>query len=220
MKKIILLCCAMILVLSACSKTDNINKDTTEDTEVTYENPYKMGQLKEAFNNGDYALVEKLANEIDTLYPDSVDSLLAESYLKIVKEWKNEEEEKVESVDFRNNIQMLSVYTDAPNSAGGVNLHIKWKNTSDKTVKYVTFACNLYNAVDDMVACDIKNQYTFRGKVTGPIEPGAIYGDNYLWENAWWNNSGKYPKIVGIEIEYMDGTEVEIPESKINELFY
>lgn len=220
MKKIILLCIVIVLTFSACTNTNNTNKTATEDTEVTYENPHMMEQLKKAFNNGDYATVEKVATEINEKYPDSVDSLLAESYLKIVNEWENEEEEKVADVDFRNNIQILSASTDTPSRSGGVDLHIKWKNTSDKTVKYITFACNLYNAVDDMVACDLKKQYTFRGKVTGPIEPGTIYGDNTLWENAWWNNSGKYPKIIGIEIEYMDGTEIEIPESRINELFY
>lgn len=220
MKRFIILCCAMIIVLTACASNKTATNNDNEKEEATYENPYKMEQLEDAFCEGDYATVEKLAKEIQAQYPDTLDESMAEIFLGMMNDKKTETETAVANIDFRNHIQIISSYTDAPNSAGGVDLHIKWKNTSNKTIKYITFDCNLYNAVDDMVACDIKNQYTFRGQVTGPIEPGTVYGDNRSWDNAWWNNSGKYPKIVGIEIEYMDGTIIEIPESRINELSY
>lgn len=131
-----------------------------------------------------------------------------------------ETEKEYSNIDYKTYIQLLSATAKPPNSAGGIDLCIVWKNVSDKTVKYADFTCALYNAVDDMVQDTITHRFYFKGRVTGPVQPNEIYGKNYFWENAWWNNSGKYVKITGIQLEYMDGTKIEIPDSHIDELFY
>lgn len=221
MKKFLLifLLFALFIFFASCS-TEDAPDETTNDVELEYEDPILVDEMINAVYDGDYSKAEELAAEINELYPESPDAKMADIYLGLADKMKNHNSEKYTGIDFKSVIQLISVRTDSPNSAGGVNLHIKWKNTSDKTIKYAYFTCDLYNAVDDRVPDTITNGYSFTGKVTGPINPGVIYGDSVLWENAWWNNSGRYAKITKIKIEYMDGTKVEIPQSQIDTLFY
>lgn len=209
---------ALCMVFFACSCSDDISSGTSED--VSYKNPYKIEQMKEALYSGDNAKVKQIGDEIINMYPNTVDSMMAESYLKIIQSNEKSDEENSANIDFKNYIQLYSIKTSKPNSAGGIDLFIKWKNTSQKIVKYANFKCELYNAVDDIVSDDITGNYTFKGKVTGPIQPGEIYGTDYYWQNAWWNHSGKYAKIIEIKLEYMDGEKIEIPTNRIDELFY
>ena len=218
MKKISILLLGIALFLTGCAtNTDTINN---ENADIEYENEYMIEEMKDAFFNQDYSQFEEIVKDIQQLYPDSKDSMLAQVYLDSYNNAKADEQTETDSIDYKKYIQLLKAWTSEPNSAGGIDLYIKWKNVSDKTVKYAYFECDLYNAVDDRVSCDIRNHYTFRGKITGPISPGTIYGDNTLWETAWYNNSGKYPKVIEIELEYMDGTKVTIPQNKIDKLFY
>lgn len=216
MKRSLFYLALILLLLTGCSNT--VETDDTADIE--YENKYLIEEMTDAFFDKDYSLFEEKSKEIQERYPDSMDYEMAQVYLDMYKDIKVEEETETENINYKDYIQLLKVWTSNPNSAGGIDLHIKWKNVSDKTVKYAYFECDLYNAVDDRVSCDIRDYYTFRGKITGPIAPGTIYGDNVLWETAWYNNSGKYPKVIGIELEYMDGTRVTIPQNKMDELFY
>lgn len=216
MKKICILGLTLVLFLSGCT-TNNSN---TSSDEPEYENAYLVEQMKEAFYNQDYSLFEEKAKNIQEQYPDSTDSTMAQIYLDLYENLKTEKEKEVENIDYKSYIQLIKAWVSEPNSAGGIDLYIKWKNVSDKTIKYITFTADLYNAVDDVVSCTIRNRCSFRGQVTGPIEPGTVYGDNEYWDCAWYNNTGKYTKITEIEIEYMDGTKIEIPQTKIDELFY
>lgn len=218
MRKISILLLVIALFLTGCTAGTNTKKEDVPDIE--YENEYMVNEMTEAFFNCDYSLFEEKAKEIKELYPNSSDYEMAQVYLDMYEDVKHDDSAKTENVDFKEYIQLLKVWTSEPNSAGGVDLYLKWKNVSDKTVKYAHFACDLYNAVDDRVSCELRNHYTFRGKITGPIDPGTIYGDNTYWDTAWYNNSGKYPKIIEIELEYMDGTKISIPQNKIDELFY
>ena len=117
-------------------------------------------------------------------------------------------------------IDIMWIETDIPNSVGGVDLRIHWKNNSEKTIKYITFECVPYNAVDDAVFSEIGYRSKFRGIITGPINPGegtdggnrTTYGGS-RWENAWYNSTIRYAKLVGIKIDYMDGSEVNLSES-------
>ena len=112
-------------------------------------------------------------------------------------------------------IKLLKVYTSNPNSAGGVDLHVAWQNLSEKTIKYISFESIPYNAVDDPVKCTIRQTSSFKGQVTGPIEPGTVYGENYRWSCAWYNNTIKRAAIVGVKIDYMDGSSVTIGQNDI-----
>jgi len=105
-------------------------------------------------------------------------------------------------------ITIIKYYTSSPNSAGGVDCNIVWKNTSDKTVKYARFTVAPYNAVDDMVASEIGGDTYKRLKATGPVKPGATDGYGTTWECIWYNSTIAYMKITGIELEYMDGSVI------------
>jgi hypothetical protein len=64
----------------------------------------------------------------------------------------------VEPVDsskyYRDSIQIVKKYTSEPNSAGGVDLNIIWKNKSKRTVKYARFEVSAINAVPITVKAD------------------------------------------------------------------
>lgn len=221
MKKMIALFIFFLLFISLIIYKANTGTDIPDkDYTVEFQDPELSEELKTAIYENDYTKARELIKKIKEQYPDTLDSEMADTYLEILDKMEDDVEESYSNIDFKNYIQLIKIWTDAPNSAGGVNLHIKWKNTSDKVVKYAYFTCELYNAVDDVVSNTITGRYAFTGTVTGPINPGDIYGDYVLWENAWWNHSGKYAKITEIEIEYMDGTEIEIPQGQINTLFY
>lgn len=110
----------------------------------------------------------------------------------------------------RSIIRVSKVYTENPNSAGGVNFNVIWQNTSDKVIKYCRFTVVPYNAVNDIVACTIRRESEYTGKVTGPVNPGQWNGEGTVWENAWYNNTIIKAKLTGIRIDYMDGTSEKL----------
>ena len=228
MKKAIIIMSVFALFLVGCGNSDKetesttTHKTTASETASAYKDPQLVKEMQQAYTGGDYAKADEIADKIGVLYPDTIDSVMADNYKKLIEEAMTGQAENApnDTSDYRSYIQLLSVTTSEPNSAGGIDLYIKWKNTSEKTVKYAYFTCDLYNAVDDKVENDISGRYSFVGKVTGPIDPGAVYGNNTHWGNAWYNHSGKYAKITEIELEYMDGTDITIPQEKINDLFY
>lgn len=116
------------------------------------------------------------------------------------------EQENLRILDLKNTIKIINVYTSEPNSASGVDIHTIWKNTSNKTIKYISFYWTPYNAVNDEVPCLIRGFKNWGGKVTGPIKPGQVYGYGRSWECLWYNNTIKRATLDKIEIEYMDGT--------------
>lgn len=110
-------------------------------------------------------------------------------------------------------VKIKSAYLSSPNSASGVDAIFYYINKSDKTIKYLTWTGCAINAVGDMVSCDIRDSYFFRGKDTGPIKSGKTGGGT--WSCAWYNWTAKKLKITQIEIEYMDGSTETINESEI-----
>lgn len=127
-------------------------------------------------------------------------------------------------------IQIRSVYVDDIDSVGGVDMIIQWKNTSSKTIKYIRFTAEPYNAVGDRVPCKIRGYDNFVGKCTGPFEPeytswwyweyDNTYNGGSLWSNCWYNNTVKKIRITQINIEYMDGTTEIISNEYTDYAFY
>lgn len=128
------------------------------------------------------------------------------------KEIESQKAQQTYKDKYRALIRIKNVRITEPNSAGGVDLYIDWVNNSDKIIKYVYFTCDLYNAVDDPITCDIRGYTSFTGKTTGPIKKGQGSKSGYRWENAWYNYSASYAVLKKIEIEYMDGTKEVIPD--------
>ncbi len=129
--------------------------------------------------------------------------------------------------EIRNMIEVYEVYPGKPDSAGGVDLHISFANTSDKTIKYVYFNVTPYNAVGDAVKCEIRDYYNFTGYLTGPFEPGyegySRYGNTTSsknsWGEAWYNYSIKSIELNSIRIEYTDGTTFSVGSSEVQLAF-
>jgi hypothetical protein len=109
----------------------------------------------------------------------------------------------------RSTVRVRRVWTSRPNSAGGVDLHIVWQNTSSKTVKYASFTVEAYNAVGDPVSCTIRDYSEFSGRVTGPVPPGGVRGGDRYWDSAWYNSTIVRAKLTRIRIEYTDGSTTE-----------
>lgn len=114
-------------------------------------------------------------------------------------------------------ISVSKVHASKPNSAGGVDVSIEWKNKSDKTIKYAYFTVLPYNAVDDVVRCKIRNYQACTVAVTGPIKPGASHGADGLWECVWYNSTITWARLGAIEIEYMDGTKEAFAGQELTE---
>lgn len=120
----------------------------------------------------------------------------------------------------RSIVRIISLSTSRPNSAGGVNFSVVWRNNSDKVVKYIVFEVVPYNAVDDIVRCEIRRNANFRGEVTGPINPGVTFGYGYRWENAWYNNTITRIELVGVDVTYMDGSTARLSKDQIPYIIY
>ena len=118
-------------------------------------------------------------------------------------------------------IKVTELQVSSPNSAGGVSLYVGFKNMSDKVIKYITFEVVPYNAVGDIVYCDIRDYANFRGRDTGPYAKGeGLAGDNSgYWDCAWYNYSITDVELKSIDIEYMDGTRESLSGNELNYVF-
>ena len=115
----------------------------------------------------------------------------------------------------KNTIKIKKAYLASPNSAGGVDAHLVWKNVSNKTIKYLNWSGYPINAVGDPVSCEARGTIEGGGKVTGPIKPGATYGYGTYWDCLWYNYSAKKLVLTDIYIEYMDGSSIHINSNEL-----
>ena len=99
-----------------------------------------------------------------------------------------------------------------PNSAGGVDLNIIWKNKTKRVIKYARFQVAAINAVNDEVYSTISiYPGTEWVKVTGPVKPNQVDGYGTYWSCVWYNHTIKRCKIETVRLEFMDGSEIEFP---------
>lgn len=120
-------------------------------------------------------------------------------------------ERRVQEV--KHSIKIKSAYLGHPNRAGGVDAYFYYKNCSDKTIKYLVWEGMPINAVGDPVSCEIRGNSIYHGKDTGPVKPNASGGG--VWGCAWYNWTAKKLDIIGVRIEYTDGSKFEIKEDEI-----
>lgn len=106
-------------------------------------------------------------------------------------------------------IRITTLSCSSPNSADGVGVTLYFTNKSpDKTIKYLNVTVQPYNAVGDSLSCDIRGYSRYTLEVTGPFAPGKglSAADSWWWPNAWYNSRIKTIKLVGLTIEYADGS--------------
>ncbi len=130
---------------------------------------------------------------------------------KAYKEWYNTlpaSTKKAASI-----ISITEASLASPNSAGGCDYSLYYTNKSKKTIKYLYWSGCVYNAVNDLVSCEIRNRYYFSGKDTGPVAYGETGGG--CWDCIIYNYSADRLKLDDIHITYMDGTSVSIASADI-----
>jgi len=105
-----------------------------------------------------------------------------------------------------------------PNSAGGVDLYIGFKNRTDKVIKYISFDVQAINAVGDPATCEIRGYSVFSGRATGPYKKGeGLAGTSSgYWENAWYNWGIDRVILKTVDIQYMDGSSVSNDGEEFN----
>lgn len=104
----------------------------------------------------------------------------------------------------------------SPNSAGGCDYELWYTNMSNKTIKYLYWYGNVFNAVNDKVTCEIRRSYEFSGKDTGPVPKGTTWGGT--WDCVIYNYSAKEMRLNKITIMYTDGTSASISSKDIKSL--
>lgn len=100
-------------------------------------------------------------------------------------------------------VVVTNVRPSLPNSAGGVDVHVRFINTSSETVKYAVFTVEPYNGVGDVAPSQIGRKTSARLRETGPIQPGQGNGTGY-WRNIWYNPTIRCVKLTGVVLTYMD----------------
>ncbi len=163
---------------------------------------------------------QHVSNENETNQSEDLREKEIKDSLKIIKQKQIEDSLKVVELEtFKSSIEIIKYYTSKPNSAGGVDCNIIWKNLSEKTVKYIWFTVVPYNAVNDRVKGE--HDYNSNGeknvKVTGPIKSNQINGNGTYWDCLWYNWTIDYMLITSIEIEYLDGTKIYTSDINIIE---
>jgi hypothetical protein len=111
-------------------------------------------------------------------------------------------------------IAIHSSELSSPNSAAGCDYMLSYSNNSSKTIKYLDWKGNAYNAVNDIVSCDIRNTTLLQGRETGPIEAHQEGGGH--WETIIYNWSAKELRLTGITITYLDGTKASLTGKEIS----
>lgn len=177
-----------------------------------------MEQVNKLKQDTNYSEAINIMEETKKFYSDDRDFLdLLTEVKKLQQTKESEEKERKKVEEIKSAIKIIKIWTDRPNSAGGVDLYINWENLSDKTIKYVYFTVSPYNSVNDTVRCTIRNYSSFTAQDDGPYSKGqGMKGTRYCWENAWYNYSIKGAKLENVRILYMDGTSVDIPEKYTN----
>lgn len=170
----------------------------------------KMTEKREAQRKAD-----SIAQARKMFVEDSIrhvnDSIAAEIEKAKLERIKKQEEERKDAV--KKSVKITSAYLSSPNSAGGCDANVWYKNMSDKTIKYLVWTGYPINAVGDRVGCEIRGFQDYRGKDTGPIKPG--HGGGGCWDCAWYNYSARKLILTGIEITYTDGSYFTIKEDEI-----
>lgn len=118
-------------------------------------------------------------------------------------------------------IRIENLRSVEPNSAGGVEVRLAWRNLSlTKTVKYAIFEVVPFNAVDDSVASEIGNKIFARLRDVGPVLPGQWSAlrakdgsdkfDISSWDNVWYNSTIVRVELRRVRIDYMDGSHITL----------
>lgn len=226
-------------------KDEQITKLETELNDLKNSASIQLSRVREAFFLGKYQQVVNLTEQLYKTHPDSDEYLAAAALSKTAQrniddQAKKEEQEREQrrKEKMQNTLRIYQSIVSEVDSAGGVDLKVSYNNTSDKTINYITFTVEVYNAVGDIVSDEITDKSIFNLKETGPIGPGggSIKSTKYeykrgeakevdvyygtTWENVLYNKTAKKIVITGILIEYSDDSTTKISGDDLKYLYY
>ncbi len=110
-------------------------------------------------------------------------------------------------------IEITLLQRGSANSVGGVDVVVRYKNTSEKTIKYASFRIRAINAVGDAAYCQVRRSAVFNGRNVGPVNPGR--SQVARWSNVWYNSTIRDIQVVRVAITFMDDTVITINEDQI-----
>lgn len=222
------------------SEKEKLNKEITDlnsELDKIINGPNNLlYQARELFENNKYEEVITVATTLHENYNGSPEDIEGQKLRADSKEAidaaeraKKEEEDRIAAEAIKSAqdkvraiIRVTKLSRSNPNSAGGVDLFIGFRNISDKVIKYVTFTVTPYNSVGDKAYCDIRDESTMRLQDTGPYKKGEGLAGNYnwYWENTWYNWNISKLELNEIFIEYMDGTYITLTGQDVNYVQY
>ena len=107
-------------------------------------------------------------------------------------------------------LDIEAVYYDV-NSVNGIDIYTYFTNKTSKTIKYITWEIEFYNAVQDILKSEIGGRTSAVLKATGPINPGTTSQKMY-WDACFYSPGVAYVHIKQIIIEYTDGSKITLDE--------
>ena len=109
-------------------------------------------------------------------------------------------------------IRVTDVSISPPDSAGGIELYFNFINNSEKVIKYLYFSVTFYNRVDDIVWSKYDNEPVSHCQLTGPYAQGeGLSGKSWHWGD-YYNWDIDRVELVGLSVEYTDGTTITFNE--------
>ncbi|MFK2228929.1 hypothetical protein ACIXKX_18505 [Bacteroides fragilis] len=188
--------------VDSANRRDSIQKEQQEKESM------KQKKLTDSIAN-----INKIKDRIAQEKRDSIEKEKRARAFAIIKMYS---EEKKALVKAGMPIEVEYLYTDTPNSAGGTSLFFRLKNISPKTIKYISVTGYPINAVKDKCYCSIGRYSQTTRKGVGPIEEGEVAG--YTWENTWYNHTIDKFIPVSINIQYMNGSFINITGDKLKKI--
>ena len=175
-----------------------------------------LSQLQAAYDAGNWKQVQTIAGKLISQYPESEEAITAESYLE-------EAAAKLEQAAIdaaRSIIRVTKLEVSDQDSVGGVRVYFNFINNSDKVINYVNFGFTFYNAVGDMVKCEIERDAINRCYKTGPYAKGEGLQD-YSWSwGKYYNGDIASVVLKSLSVEYADGTSVTLTAEQIGYVQY
>jgi len=251
MKRLVLILIVILcLLLTGCGGKEKLKLKSEAETiiqEIDYLNEkldYRLNgarnlilEAREAYNTNNEDELLKIAGKLHTNFKDSPEDIEAQQYISPIVEDKESEINRIKEVEnekhelskktreekLKKTKKVNAVYPCDMDYYGGTDLIVNFVNNSDKTIKYVTFYCQPFNAVGDPVSCKIQYESAFSMnhlsegafKSTGPYAKGeGVQGKQSRWAKAWYNSTIKTVKLNKVEIEYMNGSKEIIDNEK------
>lgn len=116
-------------------------------------------------------------------------------------------EERIELSKRKLPVQFIYNYYEM-DYVGGVTLNFTVKNFTNKTIKYIYFDVTFYNAVNDVIRCDIDGKYTHHWQITGPIEESIRFRPTGFY-NKTFNGT---IVLDNVQIIFMDNSKITITD--------